>query len=113
MTVDCLKCINSACCKLDVEVDVDEYEKFKELGLKDYFETRTDIFLKKEPKYKEQEKVFNEMYKDNFAILKKGKDGQCLLLDRTTMMCTIYEDRPKVCKEYTSNRCEKIRELTE
>lgn len=109
--VDCLKCLNSACCRLDVEVNIKEYERFKSLGLDGYFTTRTEIFLKNEKRYIKHKEVFNEMYKNNFAILNKGNDGQCVLLDRKTMKCTIYEDRPKVCKDYTSNRCEKIRNI--
>jgi Fe-S-cluster containining protein len=107
--VDCLKCINSACCKLDVEVDRDEYKSFWKLNLGDKFETRTDKFLAENPKYIKQMKEFDEMYKDNFAILKKGDDGLCVLLDRESMKCTIYENRPKVCKDYTTSRCSKIR----
>jgi Fe-S-cluster containining protein len=49
------------------------------------------------------------MYKDNFATLKKEDDGLCVLLDRESMKCTIYENRPKVCKDYTTSRCSKIR----
>ena len=109
--VDCLKCVNSACCKLDVEVDRLEFQRFKALRLDKYFETRTDIFIKKEPRYNEQTEILNKMYEANFAILKKGKDGLCVLLDRETMKCKIYEDRPKVCKDYTTSRCGKIRIL--
>lgn len=109
--VDCLKCLNSACCRLDVEVDRDEYEKFKALGLDDYFKTRTEAFLEKNTKYKEHEELFNQMYNDNFATLNKGNDGQCILLDRRTMRCMVYEDRPKVCKDYSFNSCKNIRML--
>ena len=109
--IDCLKCVNSACCKLDVEVNKNEYERLEALGLKDYFITRLEVFLKKEKRYTKHKEVFNEMYKDNFAILKKGNDGNCVLLDSKTMKCTIYEDRPKVCKDYTFDRCINIREL--
>ncbi len=109
--IDCLKCLNSACCRLDVNVDRNEYERFKALGLDDYFTTRSDLFLKNEKRYTKHKEIFDEMYKDNFAILNKGSDGQCILLDRKTMRCMIYEDRPKVCKDYSSNRCEKIRKL--
>ena len=109
--VDCLKCLNSACCRLDVEVDKKEYDYFKALGLDDYFTTRADIFLKKNAKYKEHKEIFNKIYNDNFAILNKGKDGQCIMLDRKTMSCMIYEDRPKVCKDYTTDRCIKTRIL--
>ena len=109
--VDCLKCLNSACCRLDVEVDQNEYNRFKALGLDGYFTTRAEIFLKKNSKYKQHKEIFNKMYKDNFALLNKGKDGQCVLLDRKTMQCKIYEDRPKVCKEYTTDKCIKTRIL--
>ena len=109
--VDCLKCVNSACCKLDVEIDRLEFQRFKALRLDEYFETRTDIFIKKEPRYNEQTEILNKMYEANFAILKKGKDGLCVLLDRDSMKCKIYEDRPKVCKDYTTDRCTKIRIL--
>ena len=108
--VDCLKCINSACCRLDVEINRDEYNRFWRLDLDKYFETRTDIFLKDNPKYIKQMKYFDEMYKDNFAILKKKKDGNCILLDKD-MKCSIYKDRPKVCEDYKHNRCLNIREL--
>ena len=50
--IDCLKCINSACCKLTVEVDRAEYNRLVDLGLKDKMETYTDIFLKQNAKYK-------------------------------------------------------------
>ena len=109
--VNCLKCINSACCKLVVEVDKDEYNKFKSLELDNYFTTRTESFLEKNTKYKEHKEVFDEMYKDNFATLNKGNDGHCILLDRRTMRCMIYEDRPKVCKDYSFNSCKNIRML--
>ena len=49
MEIDCLKCINSACCKLSVEVDKEEYNRFTRLNLDKHFDTRTDIFVKKNP----------------------------------------------------------------
>lgn len=111
MKIDCLKCVNSACCKLRVEVDRNEYNEFWRLDLDKHFETMTDVFLKENPKYLKRIKELDEMHKDNFAILKRGVDGYCELLDQTTMLCTIYEQRPSVCKNYTSNRCENIRKL--
>jgi len=64
------------------------------------------------PKYLKQIKKFDEMYKDNFAILKKREDGNCVLLDEN-MECSIYENRPKVCRYYKQSRCINIRELKE
>ncbi|MEE9337995.1 MAG: YkgJ family cysteine cluster protein [Methylococcaceae bacterium] len=112
MKIDCLKCINSACCKLTVEVDRNEYNKFWKLDLDEYFETRTDVFLKENPKYLKRIKELDEMHKDNFAILKKRNDGNCILLNEN-MECSIYENRPKACREYKQSSCVNIRELKE
>ena len=46
-----------------------------------------------------------------FAYLKQGEDGYCELLDRKTMKCSIYNDRPKKCREYKTEKCSKIRIL--
>ena len=112
MKIDCLKCINSACCKLTVEVDRNEYNKFWKLDLDEYFETKTDVFLKENPKYLKRIKELDETHKDNFAILKKRNDGNCILLNEN-MECSIYEKRPKACREYKQSSCVSIRELKE
>lgn len=108
---DCLKCVSTDCCKLDVEVNRNEYNKFTSLNLNKFFNTRVELFLKQNPKYKEQKEVFDKMYFDNYAILKKNNDGFCVLLNRETMLCSIYNDRPKVCKDYTIKRCANIKKL--
>lgn len=108
--VDCLKCLNSACCSLQVELDIKEYEHFKKLGFKEFMTTRTEMFIKKNIKYKGKEKYFDSMYKDNFAILNKNLNGQCVFLDKKKE-CSIYEKRPKICKEYKTKSCVNIREL--
>jgi len=108
--VDCLKCVNSACCRLEVEVNRSEYDRLLRLGLADKMATNIDAFLIKNPKYKKHALLLEKMYKDNFATIKKGTTGNCILLDNK-MECTIYEDRPTVCKDYDSNRCGNIREL--
>jgi len=41
--------------------------------------------------------------------MKKSDDGYCVMLDRETMLCSIYEDRPEVCRAFKNNKCEKIR----
>ncbi len=109
MGIDCLKCINSACCKLVIEVDKEEYDNSVKC-VKKHLVKRTDAFIKRFPKLESKRNHFDEMYKDNFATLEKSDDGLCVLLDRKTMLCSVYEDRPKCCKDYTTNRCSKIRE---
>ncbi len=32
--------------------------------------------------------------------MKRGEDGWCAALDRSTYKCTIYEQRPWVCREF-------------
>lgn len=40
-------------------------------------------------------------------------DGWCSALDRDTLMCTIYEDRPWVCREFEMGSDECINERLE
>jgi uncharacterized protein len=35
-----------------------------------------------------------------YLAMKRGADGWCEALDRTQMLCTIYEKRPYLCREY-------------
>jgi len=113
MGVNCLKCINSACCKkYEVEVTADEYKKLVSLGYKNNMITYKDKFIDQNPKYKNKGPIFEQIYKDKYAILKKENSGYCVLMDPKTMLCTIYQDRPKVCAEFKVNRCAGIRQLT-
>ena len=81
MGVDCLKCINSACCKLKITIDKKEYESLKP-KIKNEFVRHTDIFIQKNPKYKNKANQIDLMYIDNYAVMKKGNDGFCNFLDR-------------------------------
>ena len=33
-------------------------------------------------------------------VMRRLSDGWCAALDRKTMLCTIYEQRPIICREY-------------
>ncbi|OFZ48374.1 MAG: hypothetical protein A2381_04225 [Bdellovibrionales bacterium RIFOXYB1_FULL_37_110] len=35
-----------------------------------------------------------------YTVMKQGKDGWCVAVDRSTMLCSIYEKRPYLCREY-------------
>jgi Fe-S-cluster containining protein len=37
-------------------------------------------------------------------------DGWCAALDRNTMLCTIYEQRPLICREFETGSCECLAE---
>ncbi|WP_051440304.1 MULTISPECIES: YkgJ family cysteine cluster protein [unclassified Pseudoalteromonas] len=46
-------------------------------------------------------------------VMKRGDDGWCEALDRNTLMCSIYENRPLTCREFemASGECITEREL--
>jgi len=110
MEVDCLKCINSGCCRLKITIDKKEYESLKP-KIKNEFVKHSEIYLSKNPKYKSKAEILDSMYEDNYAEMKKGVDGYCNLLDKKTMLCSVYENRPKICKDYINDKCVKIRLL--
>ncbi len=110
MGVDCLKCINSGCCKLKITINKKEYDSLIP-KIKKQFVKHLDVFLEKNPKYKRKEKILDLMYDDNYAEMKKDDDGYCNFLDKKTMLCSVYENRPKICKDYTNDKCVKIRLL--
>ena len=111
MKADCLKCLNSGCCKLSIQIDKQEYDNLQPI-VKDQFIKRIDLFLEKSPHLKGLENELEDMYKNNYAEMKKNADGYCPLLNRETMLCSVYEDRPKTCVNYTSDKCSKIRLMT-
>lgn len=108
MDISCLKCINSACCSPVVELDRKEFDRMVNLGHGKHLTTSTERFVNKYPKYKEKEFYLDQMHEDNFAELNKDEKGMCVLLDKN-MLCSIYDDRPKVCRDYSVDRCSKIR----
>lgn len=106
----CLNCVAS-CCTLIIDINKKEYNKLKSLNLENNLIKQSEIFTNKNPNYKGKELFFDKMYKEDFAIIKKGKDGFCSLLNRETRLCGIYENRPKCCRDYQSNgkRCKEIK----
>ncbi|MUK62224.1 YkgJ family cysteine cluster protein [Aliivibrio fischeri] len=48
-------------------------------------------------------------------IMKRLDDGWCAAVDRDTLMCTIYENRPWICREFemASYECETERKDNE
>jgi Fe-S-cluster containining protein len=43
---------------------------------------------------------FLDQDRDGYLIMGKADDGWCLALDREQMRCSIYEQRPFVCREF-------------
>ena len=112
MGVDCTKCINSACCRLDVEITRGEYDQFVVDGLQKDLIKKSEIAMIENGQPIEMAHKIDWMYNRKwYAEIKKGIDGLCVLLDRSTMLCSIYENRPKVCREYSNHLCKNIRVL--
>ncbi len=105
MDVDCLKCINSACCKVTVSVSREEYEQFED---KTKLVKQVDKFLEKFPKRKKHKEQLDEMYEENYAEIKQTESGYCVFLG-ADMLCSIYEKRPRACQVYETSKCEDIR----
>jgi len=53
---------------------------------------------------------FIEMDRWGGRTMARGEDGWCLALDRNTMMCMIYENRPWICREFEMGGYECISE---
>jgi len=43
-------------------------------------------------------------------IMKRLDDGWCSALDRNTLLCTIYEHRPMICRDYQVGDSDCIKE---
>ena len=39
-------------------------------------------------------------------VMRRGEDGWCVAVDRDTMRCTIYEQRPQVCRDFQTGSAE-------
>lgn len=44
------------------------------------------------------------------SVMARLEDGWCAALDRDTMMCTIYQQRPLICREFEEGEHECITE---
>ena len=111
MSVDCLKCVNSACCQLAISIDKKEYESLNS-KVKKEFVKEIDDFFKESPEFIGiLEDRLEEQFKNNYAYMKRGEQGFCNLLDKETKLCTVYEIRPETCKNYKNTQCTKIRRI--
>lgn len=55
---------------------------------------------------------FIELDKWGGQVMTRLNDGWCAALDRDTLLCTIYENRPLVCREFETGSYECIEERT-
>lgn len=45
-------------------------------------------------------------------VMLRLEDGWCAALDRDTMLCTIYENRPFICRDFAAGSYECLEERT-
>ena len=76
-TITCSSC-QACCCKLEVMIITDT-------GVPEHFIDTDDW---------------------GGQVMKRLDDGWCAALDRDTMLCTIYENRPWVCREFEAGSYE-------
>ncbi len=52
---------------------------------------------------------------NGMTIMAQGDDGWCVALDRNTLLCTIYEWRPQICRDFEMGGldCQDIRSQTD
>jgi Fe-S-cluster containining protein len=43
-------------------------------------------------------------------VMRREEDGWCTALDRNTLRCTIYEQRPQLCRDYAMGSYECVQE---
>lgn len=49
---------------------------------------------------------FTEWNEHGALVMSRLDDGWCAALDRNTMLCMIYEQRPQVCRDYETGSVE-------
>ena len=70
-TIDCARC-DAACCRMRVLLLPDD-------RIADWLTDRDDHGL---------------------ACMRRADDGWCVALDRDSMRCTIYSERPDICRDF-------------
>lgn len=93
---DCIKC-SAYCCSYThiptTKADIKRLAKFHDVS----FEKAERKFTKKGDK--ENPRVLRHTDDEHFVT-------SCMFLDKETRNCTIYEGRPKICREFpTQKRC--------
>lgn len=93
---DCLKCPGYCCSYPEIEVtkrDIERLARHFDLGYREAEER----FTKYDPK--EKVRLLRHQKDKHFATV-------CMFFDRKARRCTVYEVRPKVCRDYPdSPRC--------
>ncbi len=82
ITKENLNCKDCAeCCKPVVVPTKEDIEKIKNAGHKDFLD-------------------LDPIHPENGKTVLKRINGYCMFLNQKTKLCTIYENRPDICKIY-------------
>ncbi len=91
----CKTCVGS-CCSLAVEATLDDLIRME---LVDPFEAQEPVKkIVKRLKKEGHVRLYNQ--KSQLFILDQRPNGDCLFLDLEKRNCTIYEKRPKTCRNH-------------
>jgi uncharacterized protein len=91
----CDGCIGT-CCTMPVEVKIEDLLKLGAISEDDFFITRRKLAqrLKKEGlilSYRESTELF---------MIKSKANGDCYYLDSKSRLCTVYDKRPEMCRNF-------------
>jgi Fe-S-cluster containining protein len=94
----CRDCIGT-CCTMPVEIKIEDLLKLGRISEDDLHESRRKLVnrLKKEglvQSYRESTQLF---------MLTAKPNGDCYFLDSKTRLCTAYENRPNVCRNFPTS----------
>ncbi len=91
----CHNC-QAKCCRLPVETKLDDLVK---MGVVDAFEAQEPP--KKIAKRLQQAGIIDHFnFKNEIFTLARRANDDCIYLDSATRRCTIYEKRPKICRNH-------------
>lgn len=91
----CAKC-EATCCYMPVEADVNDLVK---LGILSEFHLELDELEQKKDALKHKD-IIRYNSKNSMYTLKQQASGACIYLDLKKKNCTVYEDRPKTCRNH-------------
>jgi len=94
---------------MGIDITKKEYDKLKKLGYKINLNKKSEIFIKNNIEYKNKVDFLDKIYGDEYATITKDESGFCSFLKDN--LCSIYNNKPKVCNDFKSNskRCKSVR----
>jgi len=99
----CQTC-QAVCCTMPVEVDAQDLVRLK-LITEDEIEFS---FKKIISKLKKQKWIKNYNHKTSKFTLSQNYGDECVFLDHHSRLCTVYEKRPHVCRDFPTSMGSRI-----